>query len=157
RVVELAVALQRIAHVVETGPVLLEVRAEYAGPGMVNPGSDELAGLDLIGVREDVGGGCLRIACGGDAPRQIREILPHRRLVNAPGGPRMGMDVDQAGDDRLPGHVDDARASGRRAGRREDRKSTRLNSSHVSISYAVFCLKKKKLITQQQREDGGLA
>src|SRR5207249_9538813 len=32
----------------------------------------------------------------------------------------------------------------RLAGReREDRKSTRLNSSHVSISYAVFCLKKK--------------
>src|SRR5438067_7376627 len=26
----------------------------------------------------------------------------------------------------------------------QDRKSTRLNSSHVSISYAVFCLKKKK-------------
>src|SRR5690625_6333112 len=30
-----------------------------------------------------------------------------------------------------------------RPGRR-DRKSTRLNSSHVAISYAVFCLKKKK-------------
>src|SRR5437660_12878803 len=29
-----------------------------------------------------------------------------------------------------------------------DRKSTRLNSSHVAISYAVFCLKKKKLPTQ---------
>src|SRR6201989_3686521 len=28
--------------------------------------------------------------------------------------------------------------------RHEDRKSTRLNSSHVEISYAVFCLKKKK-------------
>src|SRR5699024_11743888 len=28
--------------------------------------------------------------------------------------------------------------------RAEDRKSTRLNSNHVSISYAVFCLKKKK-------------
>src|SRR5436305_9458108 len=28
----------------------------------------------------------------------------------------------------------------------EDRKSTRLNSSHVRISYAVFCLKKKKKI-----------
>src|SRR5690242_21607531 len=27
---------------------------------------------------------------------------------------------------------------------RKDRKSTRLNSSHMSISYAVFCLKKKK-------------
>src|SRR5438067_6748201 len=32
----------------------------------------------------------------------------------------------------------------RQAGQRQDRKSTRLNSSHVSISYAVFCLKKKK-------------
>src|SRR5690625_5333033 len=28
--------------------------------------------------------------------------------------------------------------------RTQDRKSTRLNSSHVAISYAVFCLKKKK-------------
>src|SRR5437667_2055255 len=28
-----------------------------------------------------------------------------------------------------------------------DRKSTRLNSSHITISYAVFCLKKKKKIT----------
>src|SRR5438874_8087967 len=34
--------------------------------------------------------------------------------------------------------------------RAEDRKSTRLNSSHVEISYAVFCLKKKKK-RQQQR------
>src|SRR3712207_8115915 len=30
----------------------------------------------------------------------------------------------------------------------EDRKSTRLNSSHANISYAVFCLKKKKNQTQ---------
>src|SRR3712207_8699972 len=29
-------------------------------------------------------------------------------------------------------------------GHEEDRKSTRLNSSHANISYAVFCLKKKK-------------
>src|SRR3712207_7503065 len=33
---------------------------------------------------------------------------------------------------------------GRAAGGRADRKSTRLNSSHANISYAVFCLKKKK-------------
>src|SRR3712207_8969475 len=31
--------------------------------------------------------------------------------------------------------------------RSRDRKSTRLNSSHANISYAVFCLKKKKLST----------
>src|SRR5437667_6998656 len=30
---------------------------------------------------------------------------------------------------------------------REDRKSTRLNSSHITMSYAVFCLKKKKTET----------
>src|SRR3712207_8714267 len=33
----------------------------------------------------------------------------------------------------------------------EDRKSTRLNSSHANISYAVFCLKKKKTITYTLR------
>src|SRR5437899_9764050 len=34
----------------------------------------------------------------------------------------------------------------RSPGKRQDRKSTRLNSSHLGISYAVFCLKKKKEI-----------
>src|SRR5438874_9228951 len=34
-----------------------------------------------------------------------------------------------------------------------DRKSTRLNSSHVEISYAVFCLKKKKHQTQHKLHD----
>src|SRR5207249_8097629 len=33
----------------------------------------------------------------------------------------------------------------------QDRKSTRLNSSHVSISYAVFCLKKKKTTKHKQK------
>src|SRR5207249_5893673 len=33
-----------------------------------------------------------------------------------------------------------------------DRKSTRLNSSHVSISYAVFCLKKKKIKMRNDHE-----
>src|SRR5256885_10784776 len=36
------------------------------------------------------------------------------------------------------------RGNGREKQREEDRKSTRLNSSHLVISYAVFCLKKKK-------------
>src|SRR5690242_21555537 len=34
-----------------------------------------------------------------------------------------------------------------------DRKSTRLNSSHMSISYAVFCLKKKNKKTREHREE----
>src|SRR5690625_5748858 len=38
----------------------------------------------------------------------------------------------------------ESQKTGTRKTRKEDRKSTRLNSSHVAISYAVFCLKKKK-------------
>src|SRR5947207_11762924 len=34
-----------------------------------------------------------------------------------------------------------------------DRKSTRLNSSHTVISYAVFCLKKKKELLQERAEE----
>src|SRR5947199_1071425 len=47
-------------------------------------------------------------------------------------------------------HPDD-RWGERARDRLEDRKSTRLNSSHLGISYAVFCLKKKK-----QRNDSDL-
>src|SRR5256885_10561443 len=39
---------------------------------------------------------------------------------------------------------EDAKAAGYVRASLEDRKSTRLNSSHLVISYAVFCLKKKK-------------
>src|SRR6266498_3773331 len=40
-----------------------------------------------------------------------------------------------------------------RRARASDRKSTRLNSSHVRISYAVFCLKKKKKAGEQSHID----
>src|SRR5947209_11227905 len=38
---------------------------------------------------------------------------------------------------------------------RADRKSTRLNSSHANISYAVFCLKKKKICVTYVFNNGG--
>src|SRR5438445_1314490 len=41
-------------------------------------------------------------------------------------------------------------ATARREG--QDRKSTRLNSSHANISYAVFCLKKKKKNKKKKKE-----
>src|SRR5688572_31670000 len=50
-----------------------------------------------------------------------RDIV--RRAIDTPVGERLGIVADQV---------------------RPDRKSTRLNSSHSQISYAVFCLKKKK-------------
>src|SRR5436305_11226015 len=49
--------------------------------------------------------------------------------------PQHGMDDDE--DQRLHAETEPEQRQ------RQDRKSTRLNSSHVRISYAVFCLKKK--------------
>src|SRR5436853_7912394 len=43
--------------------------------------------------------------------------------------------------------------SARRRRRGRDRKSTRLNSSHLGISYAVFCLKKKKIEVWREIKD----
>src|SRR5439155_22805978 len=60
------------------------------------------------------------------------------------GGKSLAEDVDYI---RVinPGDLRAAEAScGAQIAGIEDRKSTRLNSSHVAISYAVFCLKKKK-------------
>src|SRR3712207_7424376 len=45
------------------------------------------------------------------------------------------------------GQVDAAEPPVGRRGAHRDRKSTRLNSSHANISYAVFCFKKKKKTT----------
>src|SRR5438309_3150625 len=55
-------------------------------------------------------------------------------------------DHDDVGHDEQQEHRVDVLRVGReqRRPRVQDRKSTRLNSSHSSISYAVFCLKKKK-------------
>src|SRR3712207_6907153 len=55
---------------------------------------------------------------------------------------------NEKGDRHRPG-VDQAAVGqgqnrGQDGGQERDRKSTRLNSSHANISYAVFCLKKKK-------------
>src|SRR5256885_6519197 len=47
---------------------------------------------------------------------------------------------------QLGGHGARALGQGVELGSQADRKSTRLNSSHLVISYAVFCLKKKKNI-----------
>src|SRR5439155_8557463 len=49
-------------------------------------------------------------------------------------------------------HLDAIIKNGGRVGKFSDRKSTRLNSSHVAISYAVFCLKKKKTTAHPARQ-----
>src|SRR5437773_10895694 len=81
----------------------------------------------------------------GLAPRERHDVLAawHRRddaavPVREHGPPT----VDEELPARVPGDLDlHERAVGPHGAR--DRKSTRLNSSHITISYAVFCLKKK--------------
>src|SRR5260221_10369527 len=71
-------------------------------------------------------------ACGARTAAPL--CPPHH-----PSEPNPKAQADAVQDTSLPGDL---------AGRRgvKDRKSTRLNSSHTVISYAVFCLKKKKKI-----------
>src|SRR5688500_19290288 len=71
----------------------------------------------------DMAAGLLRFLVGA---------IEHRRQLL---GDRVVIDGDEVGHRAIPGRD------------REDRKSTRLNSSHLVISYAVFCLKKKKKVT----------
>src|SRR2546426_5677166 len=74
-------------------------------------------------------------------------LFPYTTLFRSRGG-----EGAEPRDARRVPHAPHAR------GRRRDRKSTRLNSSHLVISYAVFCLKKKKtpgcLTNTQHRASG---
>src|SRR5699024_11826949 len=105
--------------------------------------------------------GFLIVAFGAATPA-TSSVLPYTPLFRSPrrrgrhGGRDPHRDAPVAGGGRgVPGRRRGrcrepsaplrrpaARAGGG-AGAAGDRKSTRLNSSHVSISYAVFCLKKK--------------
>src|SRR2546422_10949583 len=69
-------------------------------------------------------------------------LFPYTTLFRS--GVRLGLgDRTDGGASNHAGHVRGGGQGGFRRGSR-DRKSTRLNSSHGYISYAVFCLKKKK-------------
>src|SRR5699024_12817245 len=89
------------------------------------------------------GGGLRGAAASSCLVSHPRATEPHTRSLHAalpisPFGPQVdddGHPVRDRDDVVEAGFVDDVAIS--------DRKSTRLNSSHVSSSYAVFCLKKK--------------
>src|SRR5690625_6957648 len=77
-------------------------------------------------------------------PDLVPILLPPQRGLHARIQPQL---VQHVGDVRLHGRDLHEHLRGdllvRQPLRQKDRKSTRLNSSHVAISYAVFCLKKK--------------
>src|SRR5690625_2476242 len=73
---------------------------------------------------------------------EVQYILEHAEVDGLIASETYAPLLDQAAGDRMIPHrylMDVSHAL-------EDRKSTRLNSSHVAISYAVFCLKKKNTI-----------
>src|SRR5437868_15465419 len=74
-------------------------------------------------------------------------LFPYTTLFRSPVGRQQPGALAREVDARLPAEaeaVDPILQPLRLRPADGDRKSTRLNSSHVSISYAVFCLKKKK-------------
>src|SRR3712207_7867063 len=90
------------------------------------PGIYPLSLHDALPICGEAGGpgvGVGAVVGRGDGAAHGREVRPRR----ADRRPRVRTAVPAAAD-----------------ARRRDRKSTRLNSSHANISYAVFCLKKKK-------------
>src|SRR5205814_2761115 len=96
------------------------------------------------------------------APSRMRRTSREARSSVAPGLPaapvlmrlpHKPVGVDERGDPRAERLVEELRAGGdvrvdgeSLAQDEADWKSTRLNSSHLGISYAVFCLKKKKQV-----------
>src|SRR3712207_7641170 len=74
----------------------------------------------------------------------LHDALP---IFQPRSGPSMIPKTDPATptrDNRPPTTSRRGRSGSTERGTKRDRKSTRLNSSHANISYAVFCLKKKK-------------
>src|SRR2546422_5111703 len=85
-------------------------------------------------------------------------LFRSHRVDHAPGAQeqerleeRVGREVEDPGGVRAAAHAEEHVAELGDGGIR-DRKSTRLNSSHGYISYAVFCLKKKKQRTSSTHQ-----
>src|SRR5438874_7415544 len=101
---------------------------------------DNLSFVALL-VRLDLASSLLLVT--GRAATEIYTLSLHDALPISTVPRRAPPATEPAGRPRrCPGRAIANRGAKRGYGR--DRKSTRLNSSHVEISYAVFCLKKKK-------------
>src|SRR3712207_7929678 len=86
------------------------------------------------------------VVCRAEWPRRGQTRAPARVLrvaLRSATKDRIGT-VPATRVRTVPRNVQEARRARSQAVRKKDRKSTRLNSSHANISYAVFCLKKKK-------------
>src|SRR3989475_1648916 len=83
----------------------------------------------------------------------VTDALDMGSIVSKYGAGEAAVRAFLAGADLLVIPADPDSAAGALIAAVADRKSTRLNSSHSQISYAVFCLKKKKRIGQHEYRD----
>src|SRR6266446_10867783 len=120
--------------------IVLELRFELPAFVLQDPDADEVAGnvvLSRQAVQALPSQELLRnlaLECHVERP-----VARHGPLLTRPGQNRS---ISQ----RPPVHLEGCTLHfSREQGILRDRKSTRLNSSHLVISYAVFCLKKKKI------------
>src|SRR3712207_8693756 len=97
-------------------------------PGYWRDGGSDVSSSDLVGKCSVAKSGQLHVGLLGHERRGQGQ--QHRRHVAA---------LEQGGESKRHRDGKFICSIGR------DRKSTRLNSSHANISYAVFCLKKKKI------------
>src|SRR5688500_20061500 len=93
-------------------------------------------------------------------PLSLHHALPislhprHRDLSRLDAVPEASLQPADSGDGADAGGVGQAGSSSEPSSWiAQDRKSTRLNSSHLVISYAVFCLKKKKEYQVEHTDD----
>src|SRR4051812_34562212 len=125
-------ALERLREAIIMGeltpgtPLRLEDLARTLGMS-ISPIREAVRQLEALGLAEHVphhGAKVMRLDV-----EELRQLFSIRLALE-------GMALRRAAELFTPAEGEAARA--------QDRKSTRLNSSHMSISYAVFCLKKKK-------------
>src|SRR5439155_9833862 len=115
------------------GGAVPRVRTRGSGAGLDRAVGEEVAVRATVDKAVAVGGA---LVGGGDQAGE-RILLQHRRAPE--GVVALSADAEHQGS----GDGGSPRAADRAELHDQDRKSTRLNSSHVAISYAVFCLKKK--------------
>src|SRR5689334_17254995 len=122
-------AAVRVVEVRGTGPALLGNLRQVDALLVVLDGfsGTRVAADDLETLRLE-----LLVADRDHVERRLERVAKQAKSGDA----KLRKEVDQL--ERLLAHLDAGHTVA------EDRKSTRLNSSHSSISYAVFCLKKKK-------------
>src|SRR5207249_9050990 len=146
-----ATSLHRLIRRVPEGEAVARVLLRAT----VEPDRDRQPDAAEQVTAQDVAGPMLPDVHPRNANANDRGCAHDQQQCAPPGRPkqRVGQKAEKAAHRRQIGDVAARKAAVPDLTNHLDRKSTRLNSSHVSISYAVFCLKKKTKTNKRSRAD----